>query len=89
MRRSEGSSRRFIVMPAYQQLDRKTSSACSSNGPTLVTRRESPRYEEQAVLADPPGQTTVGREAIRRLWERSSSACSTSLFAYGSVAPPA
>jgi ketosteroid isomerase-like protein len=27
-------------------------------------------YEEGAVLAFPPGQQTVGREAIRELWER-------------------
>jgi ketosteroid isomerase-like protein len=27
-------------------------------------------YEEHAVLAYPPGQTTVGREAIRVLWEK-------------------
>lgn len=26
-------------------------------------------YEEDAVLAYPPGQRTVGREAIRELWE--------------------
>jgi ketosteroid isomerase-like protein len=26
-------------------------------------------YEEGAVLAFPPGQQTVGREAIRELWE--------------------
>ena len=27
-------------------------------------------YEEQAVMAYPPGQLTVGREAIRALWEK-------------------
>jgi ketosteroid isomerase-like protein len=27
-------------------------------------------YEENAVMAYPPGQQTVGREAIRALWER-------------------
>src|ERR1035438_7293359 len=27
-------------------------------------------YEEQAVMAYPPGEVTVGREAIRRLWEK-------------------
>ncbi len=27
-------------------------------------------YEEQAVLAYPPGQMTVGRDAIRALWEK-------------------
>jgi len=27
-------------------------------------------YEENAVLAYPPGAQTVGREAIRALWER-------------------
>ena len=27
-------------------------------------------YEEQAVMAYPPGSTTVGREAIRELWEK-------------------
>jgi ketosteroid isomerase-like protein len=27
-------------------------------------------YEEDAVMAYPPGQRTVGREAIRALWER-------------------
>jgi ketosteroid isomerase-like protein len=27
-------------------------------------------YEEEAVMAYPPGQVTVGREAIRRLWEK-------------------
>ncbi|MFI7611044.1 YybH family protein [Nonomuraea terrae] len=27
-------------------------------------------YEEDAVLAYPPGSVTVGREAIRRLWEK-------------------
>ena len=27
-------------------------------------------YEEDAVLAYPPGGTTVGREAIRELWEK-------------------
>lgn len=27
-------------------------------------------YEEQAVMAYPPGGTTVGREAIRALWEK-------------------
>ena len=27
-------------------------------------------YEEQAVMAFPPGSTTVGREAIRGLWEK-------------------
>lgn len=27
-------------------------------------------YEEDAVLAYPPGRRTVGREAIRALWER-------------------
>ncbi|HET6636637.1 MAG TPA: nuclear transport factor 2 family protein [Streptomyces sp.] len=27
-------------------------------------------YEEDAVLAYPPGQTTVGRAAIRELWEQ-------------------
>nr|WP_055501566.1 nuclear transport factor 2 family protein [Nonomuraea pusilla] len=27
-------------------------------------------YEEDAVLAYPPGSRTVGREAIRRLWEK-------------------
>jgi len=26
-------------------------------------------YEEDAVMAYPPGQQTVGREAIRKLWE--------------------
>jgi ketosteroid isomerase-like protein len=26
-------------------------------------------YEEQAVMAYPPGQVTVGRDAIRALWE--------------------
>ena len=27
-------------------------------------------YEEQAVMAFPPGTTTEGREAIRELWEK-------------------
>jgi uncharacterized protein (TIGR02246 family) len=27
-------------------------------------------YEEEAVMAYPPGQSTVGREAIRALWEK-------------------
>ncbi|MFC8591272.1 YybH family protein [Streptomyces atroolivaceus] len=27
-------------------------------------------YEEEAVLAFPPGEMTVGREAIRVLWEK-------------------
>ncbi|MET8827848.1 nuclear transport factor 2 family protein [Streptomyces sp. NPDC004610] len=27
-------------------------------------------YEEDAVLAYPPGRTTVGRAAIRELWEK-------------------
>ncbi|MFF4014232.1 YybH family protein [Streptomyces sp. NPDC001843] len=27
-------------------------------------------YEEEAVMAYPPGSVTVGREAIRRLWEK-------------------
>jgi ketosteroid isomerase-like protein len=27
-------------------------------------------YEEEAVMAYPPGGQTVGREAIRRLWEQ-------------------
>lgn len=27
-------------------------------------------YEEDAVMAYPPGQRTVGREAIRALWEK-------------------
>jgi len=27
-------------------------------------------YEEQAVMAYPPGGQTVGREAIRALWEK-------------------
>jgi ketosteroid isomerase-like protein len=27
-------------------------------------------YEEQAVMAYPPGKLTVGREAIRALWEK-------------------
>jgi ketosteroid isomerase-like protein len=27
-------------------------------------------YEEQAVMAYPPGRTTVGRDAIRALWEK-------------------
>lgn len=27
-------------------------------------------YEEGAVMAYPPGSTTVGREAIRELWEK-------------------
>jgi uncharacterized protein (TIGR02246 family) len=27
-------------------------------------------YEEDAVLAYPPGERTVGREAIRALWEK-------------------
>jgi uncharacterized protein (TIGR02246 family) len=27
-------------------------------------------YEPDAVMAYPPGQQTVGREAIRRLWEQ-------------------
>ncbi|MEU3558234.1 YybH family protein [Streptomyces fragilis] len=27
-------------------------------------------YEENAVMAYPPGSTTVGREAIRALWEK-------------------
>ncbi|MFD3610300.1 YybH family protein [Streptomyces atroolivaceus] len=27
-------------------------------------------YEEEAVLAFPPGEVTVGREAIRVLWEK-------------------
>jgi uncharacterized protein (TIGR02246 family) len=27
-------------------------------------------YEEDAVMAYPPGETTVGREAIRELWEK-------------------
>ena len=26
-------------------------------------------YEEEAVMAYPPGEQTVGREAIRKLWE--------------------
>ena len=31
-------------------------------------------YEEQAVIAYPPGGQTVGREAIRQLWEKVLSA---------------
>jgi uncharacterized protein (TIGR02246 family) len=27
-------------------------------------------YEEQAVMAYPPGELTTGREAIRSLWEK-------------------
>ena len=27
-------------------------------------------YEEDAVMAYPPGQVTVGRDAIRELWEK-------------------
>jgi ketosteroid isomerase-like protein len=27
-------------------------------------------YEENAVMAYPPGQQTVGREAIRKFWEK-------------------
>ena len=27
-------------------------------------------YEEDAVMAYPPGQVTVGRQAIRELWEK-------------------
>jgi hypothetical protein len=27
-------------------------------------------YEERAVMAYPPGQQTVGREAIRELWQK-------------------
>ncbi len=27
-------------------------------------------YEEDAVMAYPPGSTTVGRQAIRELWEK-------------------
>ena len=27
-------------------------------------------YEEQAVMAYPPGAQTIGREAIRQLWEK-------------------
>jgi uncharacterized protein (TIGR02246 family) len=27
-------------------------------------------YEEEAVMAYPPGEVTVGREAIRSLWEK-------------------
>lgn len=27
-------------------------------------------YEEQAVMAYPPGKVTVGRDAIRELWEK-------------------
>ncbi|MGW6909018.1 YybH family protein [Streptomyces sp. NPDC054940] len=27
-------------------------------------------YEEEAVMAYPPGELTVGREAIRALWEK-------------------
>jgi uncharacterized protein (TIGR02246 family) len=27
-------------------------------------------YEEEAVMAYPPGSTTLGREAIRELWEK-------------------
>jgi len=27
-------------------------------------------YEEQAVMAYPPGESTTGREAIRSLWEK-------------------
>lgn len=27
-------------------------------------------YEENAVMAYPPGEVTVGREAIRQLWEK-------------------
>jgi uncharacterized protein (TIGR02246 family) len=27
-------------------------------------------YEEQAVMAFPPGELTVGRDAIRSLWEK-------------------
>ena len=27
-------------------------------------------YEEQAVMAYPPGSQTVGRDAIRALWEK-------------------
>jgi len=26
-------------------------------------------YEEEAVMAYPPGEQTIGREAIRKLWE--------------------
>jgi ketosteroid isomerase-like protein len=28
------------------------------------------QYEENAVMAYPPGEVTVGREAIRELWEK-------------------
>ena len=50
---------------------RKTSPACSSNDPTPVTRPESPRSTKRTrCMAYPPGDQTVGREAIRALWEK-------------------
>jgi ketosteroid isomerase-like protein len=37
--------------------------ACDASGIAAL-------YEQNAVMAYPPGQQTVGREAIRQLWER-------------------
>ena len=37
--------------------------ACDASGVAAL-------YEQNAVMAYPPGQQTVGREAIRQLWER-------------------
>lgn len=39
------------------------SNACDATGVAAL-------YEEDAVLAYPPGSQTVGREAIRSLWEK-------------------
>jgi ketosteroid isomerase-like protein len=36
----------------------------------LVRQRLQPLYEEEAVMAYPPGEVTEGRDAIRALWEK-------------------
>ena len=49
----------------------KTSPACSSSGPTTGDAAGiAALYEEHAVMAYPPGSQTVGRDAIRALWEK-------------------
>ncbi|MGW3187951.1 YybH family protein [Streptomyces ardesiacus] len=59
-------------MPEYQQAMRpeditrlfvERSNAGDATGVAAL-------YEENAVMAYPPGEVTVGREAIRALWEK-------------------